>query len=58
MKLLNQIILVNLLLVISIAVFYFLGYPMLIIVGCEAFFFLLVNLIFFTRIRRTKNQRG
>jgi len=55
MKLKNQIVLVNACILIGLVFEYFRDTPLFIVVGVGIFLFLLVNVIFWDRLRRSKN---
>jgi hypothetical protein len=56
MKLRNQILIVNAAVLAGLGFVYFQGSPLTIIIGCGIFLLLLVNAIFFFRMRRLKNH--
>jgi hypothetical protein len=58
MKIQYQLILANLLLICLVVLFYFLGYPVIVIAACGIFFFALANFIFVARMNKSKNQKN
>jgi hypothetical protein len=57
MKIHFQLITINLLLICAVVALYFLGYPMIVLAACGAFFFLLANFILISRMNKSKDQK-